>query len=244
MNLKTLYPLTIILLFLTFSGRSQQVRSLWLQGSTGINSVWLLNQNAYGNPEMAYATTFGFTGGLGVNYFMSRDWGVNGSASLARFGQDYSGDQSGAMANRKVKLTYVEVPLMIMRQLPYMNHPTFISAGPDLRFLVKAYQNYMRENGGQQLPNADGMIDGDITERFKPIDIAINLSFSRMAEVNYKSNLMLMFSVDSSFGLMDINKTGWQTPNTHGEYAGSHNFYIGVKVGLMFKIARPGGSNW
>jgi len=244
MNLKTLFPLTIILLFLTFSGRSQQVRSLWIQGSSGINSVWLLNQNAYGNPEMAYATTFGFTGGAGVNYFIFREWGVNGSASLVRFGQNYSGDQSGAMADRKVKLIYLEVPLMVMRQLPYMNHPTFVSAGPDIRFLVKAHQNYVRENGGQPLPNENGMMDGDITERYKPVDIAINLSFSRMAEANYPSNLMLMFSVDSSFGLMDINKTGWKTQNLHGEYAGSHNFYIGAKVGLMFRVARSGNSNW
>jgi len=244
MKLKILCLLPVILLIFTVSSRSQQVNSFWLHGITGLNSIWILNQNAYGNPEMAYATTFGLTGGLGASYFMSREWGMNGSLYLSKLGQNYSGEQSGAMADRKVKLTYLEMPVLFMRQIPYMNYPTWISAGPGIRFLLKANQEYSREEGGQPLPNESGMMDGDVTDRFKPIDIALNFSINRMVELNYSRSIMFIFSFDSSFGLTDINDSDWQIPNTHGEYAGSHNFYIGVKAGLMFKAARFGGSRW
>lgn len=244
MKLKILCLLPVVLLLFTFSGRSQQIHTFWLSSSAGLNSDWILNQNAYGNPEMAYATTFGLTGGLGASYFMSRDWGMSGSLFLSKLGQNYSGEQSGAMADRKVKLTYLELPIMFMRQIPYMNYPTWISAGPDIRFLVKANQDYSREDGGQALPNQAGMMNGDVTDRFKPIDIAINFSINRMVELNYSRSVMFLFSIDSSFGLTDINDTDWQIPNTHGVYAGSHTFYIGVKAGLMFKAARFGGSRW
>mgnify|MGYP002345130794 CR=1 FL=1 len=244
MKLKLLWFLPFVLLLFPFIGRSQQVHSFWLSGSGGINSDWILNQNAYGNPEMAYATTFGLSGGLGANYFMSREWGISGSLFLSKLGQNYYGEQSGAIADRKVKLTYLEMPVMIMRNIPYMNYPTWISAGPGFRFLVKGYQDYSREEGGQPLPNETGMIKGDVTDRFKPIDIAINFSINRMVELNYSRSIMFIFSIDSSFGLMDINDVDWQISNTHGEYAASHNFYIGVKAGLMFKAARFGGSRW
>ena len=244
MKLKILWLLPVVTLLFTFSVRSQQVHSFWLSGSAGLNSDWILNQNAYGNPEMAYATTFGLTGGLGASYFMSREWGMSGSLFLSKLGQNYSGEQSGAMADRKLKLSYLEMPLMFMRQIPYMNYPTWISAGPDVRFLVKALQDYSREDGGQPLINESGMMNGDVTDRFKPIDIAINFSINRMVELNYSRSVMFIFSIDSSFGLTDINDTDWQIPNTHGVYAGSHNFYIGVKAGLMFKAARFGGSRW
>ena len=244
MKLKIRCLLPVFLLLFTCSGRSQQVHSFWLNGTAGLNSVWILNQNAYGNAEMPYATTFGLTGGLGASYFMSREWGLNGSILLSKLGQNYKGEQSGAIADRKLKLNYLEMPLMIMRQIPYMNYPTWISARPDIRYLVKATQDYTREDGGNPLQNEEGMMDGDVTDRFKQVEIAVNFSINRMVELNYSRSVMFLFSIDSSFGLTDINDADWQIANTHGEYAGSHNFYIGVKAGLMFKAARFGGRRW
>ncbi len=242
---KNIQGLFLLLLFvLSFNTQAQQVGSLWLNGAVGLNSNWILNQNAYGNQEMEYAISFGLTGGLGVNYFISRKWGMSGSAFLTQAGQNYSGEQGGAMATRKIKSTYLEVPVLVMRKFKHMRYPTWISAGPDFMILTKVRQEYRRVEGGIQLPNEEGMIEGDIRERFNPVNIALNVSLSRMVETNYLKSKMLLFSLNSSFSLHDINSAQWKIPNTHNIYQPSHNFYIGAKISLMFKVARMGVSGW
>jgi hypothetical protein len=223
---------------------AQQVNSLWLSGSAGVNSNWILNQNAYGNQEIEYAPTFGFSGGLGGYYFKSRKWGLNGSLLMTQIGQNYTGMQGGAEADRKVKLTYVNVPLLLMKKIPGLKYPSWISFGPEILFLLKADQQYQRDEGGSSLPNPEGMAQGDITDRFKPIDLAVNFSLNRMIEINYFRSIMFLLTFNSSFGLTDINSADWQIPNTKDEYGSSHNFYVGVKAGLMFKVARIGGRRW
>ena len=237
--------LTGILFFIfSYSSMAQRSHSLWVSGAAGMNSNWILNQNAYGNQEMEYATSFSPSGGIGMMYFKNRDWGFSGSAYMSKLGQRYSGYQAGATALRKVKLYYIEVPLMLMKQIPDMNYPTWISAGPSVMLLFKAQQEYSRD-GGSDLPHPDGMAVGDITKRFKPLDVALNVSLNRMLELNYSRSVMFLLSLNSSFGLLDINSSGYQLPNTHNIYAASHNFYIGIKVGLMFKAGMIGGrSRW
>ena len=233
----------ILFLILSFNAMAQRSHSVWVSGSAGMNSNWILNQNAYGNQEMEYATSFNPTGGIGLMYFKNREWGFSGSAYLSKLGQNYSGYQAGAQAERKVKLTYIEVPLMLMKQIPDMNYPTWISAGPSLMLMLKAKQEYSRD-GGSPLPYPDGMAVGNITERFKPLDVALNVSVNRMMELNYSRSMMFLFSVNSSFGLLDINRVDYKIENTHHIYAPSHNFYIGFKVGLMLKAGMMGGRRY
>jgi len=217
--------------------------SLWVYGVAGANSNWIMNQNAYGNQEIEYAPTFGLTAGGGVNYFYNRDWGYSGSLFLSKMGQNYSGWQAGAKAKRDVKLYYVEVPLMLMKQVLYRNYPTWISFGPDILILLKANQDYSR-NGGTALPNPEGMQSGDITERFNPVDVALNFSINRMVDFNFDRRKMFLFSINSSFGLTDINRVPWQIQNTHKEYGAGHNFYIGFKAGMIFKLSKSSGRRW
>jgi hypothetical protein len=49
---------------------------------------------------------------------------------------------------------------------------------------------------------------------------------------------MFVFSFNTSFGLTDINDIEWRIPQIDGTYTGSHNFYIGLKAGLMFKVSK------
>jgi len=243
--MKKYFPgLIVIFILMLFSEvKAQQVRSLWIDGVAGLNNNWILNQNAYGNQEMEYATTFGYTAGAGVSYFYNRQWGYNASLLISKMGQNYAGFQAGGEAKRKTKLTYLEVPLLLMRQIPYTNYPTWISFGPDILILLKANQEYSRK-GGAELPKPIGMASGDVTDRFKRADIALNISINRMIDVNRYSKTMFLFSINSAIGITDINTPDWQIPNTHGIYGKSHNFYIGIKAGMMFKVARLGGAYW
>ena len=233
----------ILFLILSFNATAQRRNSVWVSAAAGINSNWILNQNAYGNQEMEYATSFNPSGGIGLMYFKNREWGFSGSAYMSKLGQNYAGYQGGGQAKRKVKLTYIEVPLMLMKQIPDMNYPTWISAGPSVMVMLKAKQEYSRD-GGSPLPFPGGMDAGNITERFRPLDVAFNVSMNRMMELNYSRSMMFLFSVNSSFGLLDMNRVDYQTENTHHIYAASHNFYIGFKVGLMLKAGMMGGRRW
>jgi hypothetical protein len=49
---------------------------------------------------------------------------------------------------------------------------------------------------------------------------------------------MFLLSFNTAIGLTDINNIEWKIPQVDGTYTGSHNFYIGVKVGLMFKASK------
>ena len=236
--------IAILLMFYADDGKAQQRNSYWINGVAGLNSNWIMNQNAYGNQEMEYATAFGLAGGIGASFFYSNDWGMNTSLFLNQSGQNYSGYQGGAPAERKLKLTYLEIPLLVMRQIPYMNFPTWVSAGPGIMILLKAKQDYSRKEGGSVLPNPEGMVNGDVTERFMPVDITMNIAINRMVSLDYFRKMMFLFSVNSSFGLFDISKPEWRIPNTHDVYGRSHNFYIGAKVGLMYKAGRIGGRRW
>ncbi len=255
MNKYSLKLAAILVLFNTFTGMAQHRRSafahrspltmgsIWVSGFAGLNSNWIMNQNAYGNQEIEYAPTFGATAGLGANFFYNRDWGYGGSICLSKFGQNYKGWQAGAEALRKVKLTYVEVPLVFMRQLSGMIFPTWISVGPDVMILVKANQDYIRD-GGSQLPNPDGMISGDVKERFKPVDVALHLAISSMFDFDRSRKQLLLFSINSSIGVTDINTVQWQIKNTHNSYGGGHNFYVGFKAGMMLKASKARRYRW
>jgi hypothetical protein len=223
--------------------QAQQKGSLWFSAIAGLNSTLILNQNTYGNPEMPYMPTFGLTGGIGAVYFNNHDWGISGTMLVSKLGQNYKGEQAGGEAKRKVKLYYVEVPLLLMKKISGIKKPLWISIGPDLLFLLKAQQDYSRD-GGTPLPNPEGMASGDIRERFRTTDIAVNFSVSRSYALDRAESKLLFISLNSALGITDINEAEWQFPNVYSEYGKSHNFYIGAKVALMIIGGRFGGRSW
>jgi hypothetical protein len=229
---------TIFIIIHTVKVQAQQEGSFWINALTGLNSTWILNQNAYGNPELEYSTTFGFTGGIGASYYFGDKWGFNPSVLVSKLGQNYSGVQKGVDTERKVKLSYVEVPLMFMMHLPYTQNPTWISFGPNIMILLNAQQETVRKGGFDNLPNPDGMKTGDVKERFNPTDVAISFALNKMFKIDYSGKAMFLLSFNTSLGLTDINSIEWRIPNIHGIYEGSRNFYIGIKAGLSFKVSK------
>lgn len=232
-----LLPITVILVFLATVTKAQDEGSLWASAVGGLNSNWIIFQNAYGNPETEYSTTFGLTGGLGVSYFFTDTWGFNGSLLTTKMGQNYNGIQSGGEADRRVKLTYLELPLLFMKRGPYSPNPTWVSFGPDIFILLRANQEYSRK-GGTDLPFPDYMVSGNIRERYKPFDIGLQFAVNKMYHMQASDKLIFLVSFNSALGLTDINDKDWQIPQRDGTYKGSHNFYIGMKVGLMFDLTK------
>jgi hypothetical protein len=143
-------------------------------------------------------------------------------------------------ADRKVNLLYIELPLMLMRKLSMgYNNPTWLALGPDFMILARANQEYSR-TGGDPLTNPEGMAYANITNRFKPVDIAIRFAINQMYGLEFENSDKLNFilSLNSAIGLTDINSQSYQTENTHNVYSASHNFYVGLKAGIMFRPSR------
>lgn len=232
--------LVIIFILMNFVVHAQSKQTFWINGIVGLNNHWILNQNAYGNPEMDYSITLSPSGGVGLQYFISDKWGLSSSFQLIKLGQNYSGMQAGGNAERKVKLTYFDVPLSLMRNLPFTYNPTWISFGPDIMLLLDAQQLYTNDKA-QALPYGERLAAGGIQDRINPVDLAIDFSVNKMYPINHSGKMMMLLTINSALGLTDINKPRWQTPNNLGVYSKSQNFYIGIKAGIMFKIKQLRG---
>jgi len=227
----------VLLVIIPMGLFAQNEKSLWFDVKVGLNSSWILNQNAYTNREMGYGSTFTPSMGIGASYFMNEDWGVNVSPGYIRLGQNYNEDLSLGSATRQLKLSYIQVPLLLMYKIPMTSNPTWLAFGPDLMFLSSASQEFTK-TGDYLLNNPADMAPGDIKERFKPFDLALNFSVNKMYPLRSTDKMMFLVSFNTALGLTDINSKDWQKPNVHNEYKGSHNFYMGINVGLMFNTSK------
>jgi len=233
---------TLILLLHITSANAQKRKTLWFNLIGGVNNSWILFQNAYGNPELEYSPTLGFTGGIGVSYFKDKEWGFTGSVLRTNLGQNYKGIQSGADAERKIELRYFETPLLVMKKVIHTKNPVWLSFGPDIFYLRSAKQEYQRSEGGP-LPNPEALGDGDIEMRYNPFDVALNIALSQFYKLDVRSYHMVLISLNTSIGLTDINSDDWKIPQRDGSYSGSHNFYMGIKVYVMFNKFRSNNRN-
>lgn len=224
---------TVSFLLVIFQANAQPSESTWLTTSVGINSTWIMNQNAYGTPEMDYSTKFGLSGMIGLNYYINTKYGLSTGIGIGNYGQRYGGEQAGAKASRKVNLNYIQVPLLAMKQLCDPHHPCWLTFGPQIMILTSATQQYTRD-AEISLENQDILEIRDAQKLYKPLDIMLNLGFSNLYYMRTYDNMRLMVSYNTALGLFDINEKDYRITRKGSDYKGSHNFYIGVQVGLMF----------
>lgn len=240
-----IFALTIFatLLANSLSTLGQGIKSSLVSVDFGMNNTMILNQNTYGNQEMPYSPKFGFSGLASYKHFIN-NYGYSLGLGFINMGQKYVGDMAGTYTRRKINLACLQVPLTVMYNLRGKHHHTWLSAGPQFMILLSARQDFDRE-AGRVLPNPELLINGntDVINRFNPADVMLNFEVSRLFAFRatnilpYKpaGKLMWSASLDGSIGITDINQQAYQLENTHNVYGGSHNFYIGMKIGLMLK---------
>jgi hypothetical protein len=219
---------------------SQRGGSFYLEPSVAFTSRWIANQAIYGNGELPYVTSFGPYGGFRTYYFSSSDVGFNYGIGYRRMGQNYEGDEKGANAIRKLKLDYVQIPLLGMFALADREYPTWFSIGPQVCFLAKASQYFTRESGGESLSNPAYLPEGDtnVYQWFKPFDLMIVMEFNKMFRFSRAPRLTVNYTLESGFGLLDINDEAYRIPNYRKIYGPSHNMYFGFRVGIMYRAVR------
>jgi hypothetical protein len=243
MRTKYHYLLLLLIILHATIVFAQQKKSVWIHAIGGVNSSWIANQNAYGNPEFEYATTFKLSAGGGFTYYFNDKFGISAQGFTTGGGQNYAGNQRGGRALREVQFQFIEIPVLLHWRLANKSDMMWFTMGPDLLLLQSANQTYSRK-GGKPLQNPDGMKEGDVLERYNTTDVALNLGLNKMIKLNYKGSFLLLLTFNTAFGAIDLNKEGWKTENLHGVYRMSNNYYFGIKAGLMQKIGQFGGGRW
>ena len=239
---EALFIVTVLLSpMLTFG---QQKNTSWISADIGANNTWILNQNMYGNPELPYIAKFGYSGEISYQHFNN----VNGYSvgfGIANLGQKYEGEMAGAYAQRKVNLTYLKLPVRGIYNLGGKRQRTWLSVGPQLMFLLDARQDFNR-TGESLIPDPELMSQGSVnmTSRFKPLDVMLAFGLTDFFPIKVRNvipfraseKIMWSLSLDGAIGLSDINQKQYQISNMHNEYAGSHNFYLGIRIGIMSNL--------
>ena len=203
------------------------------------HSVWILNQNTYGESELDYVNTF--RGAIGIQgfYNFSDMLGVWLEVNKVTLGQNY--EDIPKAINREIKMNYLAIPIMAKYTSAGNVARFHFMIGPELAFLIKATQLYQK-NGSKYsgtLTNLDGVpfdrAAEDITDRYKKVDIM--LAFDIGADISITDNLILNGGLRANYGFTDINAEAYRMPdNTTGEYSASHNAYFGFQAGLSYFI--------
>ncbi|MEI8045904.1 MAG: hypothetical protein WCI92_00890 [Bacteroidota bacterium] len=237
-----IYALLIALLVVPEISIGQKGNSSIYSLDFGVSNTWILNQNIYGNPEMAYTQKLGFSCVASHRKFTNK-YGYSFGLGYRNMGQNYMGEMADIETQRSIELQYLQMPFMGMVRLGGNNQSTWFSFGPQVMILLSAEQEFKRI-GGKELPNPDMLDQGNsnIINRFNPIDMMLAFELvhqftsgsTKKATSIKDGNVMWSLSLNTAIGLTDINRKAYQISNLHEEYASSHNFYVGIHLGFLF----------
>ena len=215
---------------------AQRDNTSWVSANMGVNTDWILNQNTYGNPEMAYRSKFNFSGDVSFKKF-TNGYGYSVGIGIGNLGQNYSDKMAGADAKRSLSLTYLQLPVMGMYNLGGYNAQRWLSFGAQFMYLLSAKQVFNRSEG-RSLANPEMLLLGntDVITRFKPYDMMLRFEFTNIYPIAASNKIKTLVSFNGAYGLIDINNKEYRIPNAHNVYAGSHNFYLGIHVGIMYNL--------
>lgn len=235
---------TLLFLFAVFTSATAQNDKhfeIGLQG--GYGSVWIINQNNYGLPEMDYEYTWGGGFNFQAGYNFTENIGLFTEVGILNQGQQYI-DEGAAKSEiaRTVDLKYLNVPVFFKYSYGESRARFRLLVGPQFCFLQKAEQTYT-VNGNDfshNLQDKEGNTfdagASDITDRYESMDIAFVLDLG--ADIFLVTDMLYLSAGARMFyGLTDINASAYHMENLDGNYEPSHNAGVSFMLGLHYIIA-------
>lgn len=241
---KTLTAMLVAVMFTPALLMAQKQLYFGLAG-TGLSSV-ITNQNNYGLPfEMDYQLTFGGAGNATIGFDFNKNIGLRLEIGFSKLGQNYKDNYKDTNYTRKVRLNYLQLPLLFKFRTGGEVAKFYVMAGPQFNILLSASQSYLK----QEVIYDEYYIPVDwsqpiligketITERYNPLDILGRIDFG--ADIRLAQNLFLNAGLTLAYGFLDINATDYQVPDKDGNYNPSHNIYGGINFGINYVL--PVGS--
>jgi hypothetical protein len=251
------------LILCTLISTAQQGFDLGVAGS--FNSAWILKQNNYGTldpfaspevrqSEMAYKYTWGGSAGVCLGYIFTKHWGLQSGLQYTITGQNYNdnfdgpayigSDTIGSVASRVnvqrvVKLSYLQIPLLVKFMAGKDKAKFFACLGPQIGIRTSAYQQ-VKIAGNVYTPDS---LNFTAAQRFQTVDFG----FVVQAGVQLYATPHLYFDLGLTAyeGVTDINGTvlkdlGWYDKN-HLSYQKSYNFSGGILLGIHYVFSREAG---
>lgn len=234
----------VLLLLLAQASTAQKGHELIIGGAASVSSVWIVNQNFYGEPELNYAPKMGYGGSFNLGYLATENAGIQIEFQYSVQGQKYDDkqviDEVKYDTKRDITLAYFNVPILFRYAFGTASTKFRVLAGPQVGYLLEATQTYKRD--GKTLGTTAVNLDGktfqtdatNIQERFSEYDIGMVVDLG--ADIHLSDKFFFSPGFRMNYGFNDINSEAYRIPDKDGEYAPSHNFWFGFFFGLHYKI--------
>jgi hypothetical protein len=228
-----------LLIFVVISSLAQKhdTCTWYIGGGGNFNSTWIVHQNTYGEPLMKYQFTPSYAVNANIGLDFSPHWGVKMELGYTLLGQKYKDTQYGLPANRTIDLNYFLLPVMLKFRAGGEKTKFYAMAGPELGLLLSASQVYQRNGVDAPVFNNPqaGPIDvsqKSITNRYTKAagDIRLDLG----VELTPSKHFMIDIGLSSAYSITDLNAPSWRLLNDTGHYNISHDFYVGLNLGLNY----------
>jgi hypothetical protein len=211
-----------------------------------LNSVWIINQNSYGDKEYDYKLDLGGGGGLVLGYNVTDHFGFQTEIKTSKQGQKYE-DHINNSLTREVRLNYIAIPVLVK----------VIGGSSGVKFYANGGVQFNSLTKATLLGNYEGNPSSNIDakERFKSSDIGLN--FGLGGDISLTEFLYLNVGMSFFYSFRDINSDnpkstlyndyaatpvgtagpqGWQWPDAGGSgtYEASKNATGGFSIGLHY----------
>lgn len=210
-------------LFIIISSFAFAQKGLHLGASGNLNTVWIVNQNAYGGEEYDYTLKTGAGAGLNVGYNLTDHIGVFTGFKFSNQGQSYESSKNTG-ETRDISLRYNYIPLLVRFTGGSSSVKFYAQAGPQFGFISNATYEY---DG----PTIDP-IKGDIKDRFNSGDNGVNFGIG--ANIDITSKIYINAGLDLFYSFNDINEEKFHIPDSSGVYEPSKNATGGLNIGVHY----------
>ncbi|OQX77142.1 MAG: hypothetical protein B6D61_07650 [Bacteroidetes bacterium 4484_249] len=240
-----------LFVLLSLNVNAQKGKELIFGVGGALNSVWIMNQNFYGEPEVDYAPKMGYAVSFNLGYNFDENMSIMTELQYSLQGQKYDGKQNlvgGDTYNveRDINLRYFNIPLFFKYSFGTSVTKFRFLAGPQFGFLLESTQEYLRDGKklgtfAVDLENNNFVTDAStITDRFESMDISLVLDVG--ADIHLSDQFFISAGARINYGLKDINAAAYRINDLDGEYKPSHNFWGGLYVGINYKLDVEGYS--
>lgn len=242
--MKKILSILALILCINLTSFSQKGHELILGVGGSISSVWIMNQNFYGEPELNYAPKMGYAGSLNLGYNFTENFSIGTEVQYSIQGQKYEDKQTmeGVKydAARDITTTYLNIPLFFKYAFGTSGTKFRFMAGPQFGKLLDATQTYTRNGTTMGTDAVD--LEGNtfktdaknIKDRFEVYDIGIALDVG--ADIHLSDKFFISPGFRMNYGFNDINAEAFRINDLDGEYSPSHNVWGGLYISINYKI--------
>lgn len=233
-----------VFVLLAIAAMAQKGHELVIGAGGSFSSVWIMNQNFYGEPELNYAPKAGYSGSFHLGYNLTENFSIMTELQYSIQGQKYEDKQvmEGVKyeALRDITLTYLHIPLFFKYAFGTSSTKFRFMFGPQFGKLLDATQTYTRDGKtlGTEAVNLDGetfKTDAkNIKDRFVDNDISLALDVG--ADIHLSDKFFISPGFRANYGFKDINAEAYRIKDLDGEYAPSHNVWAGLFISIHYKI--------